>query len=387
MKKYFLLFFVVFTLIQCKTTIQVANIKDTRIPSNNSLIYALPKSIVEVKVYAKKQVFIPGPFANYAKELLGITNTGKTKTTKWQITNINIDSYSVPDSNRVFVINSSADKALNLQLTNNGIISGINSNYNNILDNQEIEYTYIPEYKDIDYQFINPSYKKNFFEKSDTTYKVVKKDSIFIKIPVVKTSSDIKSQEDIAIDLAIQITRLKKRKFKLQAGIFEKSYNGEGIEIMFKEIKELEEKYLEFFIGKTVESKEMIYTFKYEPIKAKSQTDILCYLSEDKGVSVDRKLNSVPLYIEYETSELNSVIKTYQDSLTKLENKESGLIYIIPETTEFNILKNNQIIASKSLLIPQFGSLNMLPAVLLKNRNSIIEFFPKFGSIKRIETL
>ena len=48
---------------------------------------------------------------------------------------------------------------------------------------------------------------------------------------------------------------------------------------------------------------------------------------------------------------------------------------------------NNQIVASKMLIVPQFGETNILPVEILKNKNIVIEFFPEYGSLKRIGEL
>jgi len=88
------------------------------------VVYALPRTALRVYVKATKETFVPGPYAGYADQLLGIKNAKTTAETKWTITEVRITSFVEPDPEQVH--KAVGDAALKITLTSDGRIAGIN---------------------------------------------------------------------------------------------------------------------------------------------------------------------------------------------------------------------------------------------------------------------
>ena len=62
-----------------------------------SLIYTLPKTTLNVQVDYKRDLFIPGPYADYAGKMLGITGVRKDRDESYAISAVHIDRKTEPD--------------------------------------------------------------------------------------------------------------------------------------------------------------------------------------------------------------------------------------------------------------------------------------------------
>ena len=66
------------------------------------VVYSLPQTGVRVKVFATRTDFIPGPYARFADQLLGITDAGTEAGSEWVITDVSFETFSEPDPMQVF---------------------------------------------------------------------------------------------------------------------------------------------------------------------------------------------------------------------------------------------------------------------------------------------
>ena len=88
------------------------------------IIYSLPRTGIRVYVKAMKEDFVPGPYAGYAEQLLGLKDVKIRPETKWTVTEIRIDAFAEPDPEQVY--KAMGDAAFKINLTADGRIAGIN---------------------------------------------------------------------------------------------------------------------------------------------------------------------------------------------------------------------------------------------------------------------
>ncbi|MDE5813606.1 MAG: DUF4831 family protein, partial [Muribaculaceae bacterium] len=61
------------------------------------LVYSLPTTALEIEVTASHQVGKKGPYYLYAKKLIGTEKAVSEDYEKWQITDVKVRPYGVPD--------------------------------------------------------------------------------------------------------------------------------------------------------------------------------------------------------------------------------------------------------------------------------------------------
>lgn len=372
------------------SSFSVVNIKSDTSFSQNALIYALPRTVIKVNVEISKITSYRGPYCQYAKKYLGIDDgVIFSDNESYDISNIDIGSYSEPDTNCFFMVKSQNNDVANfLNLSQNGLILSINKD---IDVKSEKQNTNFYDYNDDnDFFFINQSVKKNLKEINQKAYKTIKKDSSSIKIPFTKKHIVVKSTELKAEEAANFIIKIRKRKFKLMSGMYEKFPDGKAVSLMIKQMDKLEKDYLSLFIGKTIETKEE-YTFNYIPDESlTTNQNILFYFSSGNGVLINKNLinrsivnkqiSGYPIIIDVKNLNITNKLK---DKSYEMEFPKNSFFYRIPDYATVRIINGNKVIASKKMLIAQFGKLGSLPSDLIKNKYHI-EFYKDYGSIKSV---
>ncbi len=300
---------------------------------------------------------------------------------------VEFDDYSFVDPSAGFIIlKNNSD----IQFDKRGVIATFNGSKSRkrlYIENNEMNIENTPEYFDAKEVFYTDySVKRNFTGITDTTYKVIELDSVFQKIPVYNTVITSKDFEQKAEEAANYIIKIRKRRFKLQSAQFESEKPPKNVDVLIKELDELEQQYLELFIGKEIA---VTNTFNavYKPQKGKSDDKVvLFYVSDELGISSEETNDSEPVYlIAHDCGNMKQLESFYnrQIDLTEKEKKK-GLYYRIPGHGAFSVEFDGHQYAKQGFIIPQYGYLNHLPAKMFKNKDLKILFDVENGSIERI---
>lgn len=369
------------------TTIKVVNINEAEKYYENAIIYSLPETVLKVDIELKKTSYIKGPFSEYAEKYLNITNVITENSTSWNIVNIDINSYAEPDYNNYYALESNNKALMNgLSLNEKGVIASINKHNTKKRKLVQNDVVLNLDAQNEDIIFTDLSIKKNLNEAQDTVYKRVWKDSSFVRVPVIRKQMEKKSINEKAEEAANFILKLRKRKFKLIAGMSDqKISSGKAMNIMIGELNELEEEYLSLFIGKKYEET-FTKTYTYTPNKNKDMNvSILFNFSEKNGIVSKEDKESQQVLLKVINDGKTKVIDSYFAKKEVVETKEvDGLVYRIPDLASVQVLKGEEIIARKKVQIAQFGVLNILPKSILKSKSISIQFNPNLGNIECI---
>ena len=116
------------TLWSCSGTkdfVKVENIKDISQVKHNPVIYALPKTVVSVKVTAVNEISVKGPYSQYAQKYIGTDDIINSNSSTWTIGNIEISSFAVKDTSRIFAVEASYPCSMNF--SENGFLESVNA--------------------------------------------------------------------------------------------------------------------------------------------------------------------------------------------------------------------------------------------------------------------
>ncbi len=382
------------TLWSCSGTkdfVKVENIKDISQVKHNPVIYALPKTVVSVKVTAVNEISVKGPYSQYAQKYIGTDDIINSNSSTWTIGNVEISSFAVKDTSRIFAVEASYPCSMNF--SENGFLESVNakSDYKESHDMvSEKVYSSDPDYsgKSRMFQDININRYETVF---DTVLHVIDADSIFTAVPTQRKQVIRKSLDEQAQELANQIFVLRDDRNALLVGESDgKSLpEGEALKFMIEQLNKLEESYMSMFIGKKIRV-EKTYIFNFEPENTEHSQHILFKFSPQYGIQSRNSLKGNPIVIDITDLAENSLEDSYNERQLTLRRKakaaeeENGFAYLSGANGNVKIMQNDNVISEKVMNISQMGLIRYLPQSLMKDKNFKMVLYPEKGTIKSL---
>ena len=97
-KKVFLTAFLIFSIAATQAQINVSKVGTSVIPAeSNGLFYSLPQTVIQVDVVVNKIQKVKGPFAEFADQMLGLSQVTTVNSTEYELKDIRLTSYNEPD--------------------------------------------------------------------------------------------------------------------------------------------------------------------------------------------------------------------------------------------------------------------------------------------------
>jgi len=318
--------------------------------NNSTLIYALPKTGLKITIDYRKEVFIPGPYADYALRQLGIEGVGKVRSESWYIDGARMESTTEPDLSRLFSLAGIEGvpgyKIIDWAEQNNLIVRGdyrISTGIGTLSgqDGQE------------GLLFTDVTMEPNMEKKQQTIYKTLITDTSFVRVPVTTEQMERKTIERKAEEAARLILEIRSDRYYLSAGLVDPLPADFDLETAIAGLDRLEEEYLSLFIGKSYTeqlSKEyyLIPAGSLEPERYSLEL-----FSRALGVGVPGG-DPVELVITPagDARSLRNLLP--QEPEAALYNR---FYYRIPETCDVSLSYNAQELARKRISVFQSGAL------------------------------
>jgi len=354
--------------------------------------YALPRTTLHVKVVAEKLVTKPGPFAAYAERYLGIAKVPTRETNEWSISSVCISSSGEKDPGQIYRISSEgASRADRIQLDSEGVLLGVNLSPETVL-RPGLKDIYISQAGDL----VIPGYsdltlRKNTEPMLDTSYQMVRTDTSFIRLPILKEQISTKTLMNQAEEAANVIMTLRERKYHLMNGEFviEEGLiplpDGPGLTIMFEEMTKLENDYVSLFIGRTMtETKTFDYSFTPGNQNTKEVSDLFSF-SSFSGVLPAGNSNGDPVKLTVNPiTEFAGQADNVNSDYSGEDTAGKGLAYRLPGKANVTVSRDSEELVKKTLLIAQYGVVKFLPQLLLAQPDIMIRMHPELGSIEGI---
>ncbi|NOX85474.1 MAG: DUF4831 family protein [Chlorobi bacterium] len=325
----------------------VTKVKDRNVnTASNGFFYSLPQTVFRISIVYEEVQKIRGPFADYAKEYLGTSDYISTTANEYNILNVDVFPEVEADPGQFYYISYTAEKTKDEKpapafhftpfgtlLAVDDIKEGlplpmpVNVDQTFIIGEGEQGFTYEADY-----------HRK---KKIDTVIRRITIDTVNIEQFLFKTSWVDKTPEDRADEAAKQITAIREARFNLLSGYQEVNY-GESMSYMDGKLKELENSYLELFLGKkkkTVVSKTIYYT----PSKGKVNESLL---EMPDGSMVNIRV------VPHELT----------DKLPPQPLEKPGSIYYrIPDEATVEVEYEDEVFFRKNFLINQLGIITTVP--------------------------
>ncbi len=327
--------------------------------NDGSLVYALPQSVIQVTVEFERSVEVPGPYAKYAGELLGIKDVITAEKESWRILTVKIETseeidpseYYVIESNTLFQTNALALKRAGLILDLNPVFYERDKNSFPVSGGGKPEISYTDLGSD--------SY---FISRSDTAYRLVKLDTAFIRIPYLVEKKRLLTQDQLAERAAKTLLELREGKQMIltgEANVYPQS------SAAIDEINRMEKEYLALFAGKSA-SEKRIERYTVIPSKDKTSGSYEIFrFSASAGPSPAGSQTGTPVTIDVVPAGKTKDI-VYLPGMaakeTEAVKKYDKLYYRPPEVAVVRMKFGNDVLYESRKLIYQLGETIQLPS-------------------------
>ncbi len=341
-------------LIACSSPgkIIVTNIHDLASHQPESYIYSIPRTRLALSVTAIRHHTVPGPYSEFAEELLGITGAPTLSKTEWEITYVDIKPLNEPDPEYYYSIRSDNSEFVTdklLELSSVGLV--LKPDEFNPFLNFSASYDDLPE----PVHFTDLSVKRNIEEISSNQGNNKKNVFVPVDLPVVRQKEKIKTEEQKAREAANFIIKIRKRQFKLLAGQYEVFPEGQALETSVRELNALEDEYLSLFIGKTY-SDTITRTYFYIPQSGQEiERNVFCRFSDETGFYEATSASGRPLVLELKNMDFTDGLKHLQLPHAG-PSYENMILFRVPDNASVKIFYGSTTILEAEMKIWQYGS-------------------------------
>jgi hypothetical protein len=324
---------------------------------DGSLIYALPRTVFTIKVEAERTLIIPGPYADYAEDYLGIKDVPKAREEHWSLKSLSISSNEEVDPSEYYVIHTSGMFRSNvLALKKEGMILDLNPDINY----QELNNT---GNKGINLNGLNPVDlgSDEYFEvQTDTAFRRSKIDTTFIRIPYIVEKKKKLTQDQLAERVAKRIMELRDGKVMIltgEANVFPQD------DAPINEINRLEKEYTGLFTGKCITDIN-IFTYQFIPVKESSGKSLAIFrFSEETGPEDSGSASGIPVLAEVVPEQKTKDIVIIEGGTQKSNNASyDKLFYRMPDVANIKIIMKGKTLYSARKLVYQLGEIIQLPS-------------------------
>lgn len=334
----------------------VTPFSDTVMLRGGTAVYALPRTVFTFNVEMERTIELPGPYASYAEELLGLKDVILSEGEYWYLEGISVSSHEEADPSEYYVIESSDIFHSNvLALKKEGLILDLNpaQAYPHIsnLENGEITPEMLRSYDLGSDQY--------YGVLRDTAYRRVNLDTAFVRIPYVVESRRKLTTSQLAERTAKRLMEIRDGKILIltgEANVFPQD------DAAINELNRLEKEYTELFAGKTITEKRT-FTFQLIPSKEMSDNQLTLFrYSEVTGIQTSDSGNgkevTVTLTPEKKTKAISYISSRPADPFNPPADR---LFYRVPDVVNLSVKIDDEVIYTTRKMIYQFGEIIQLP--------------------------
>lgn len=345
---------------ETKGSYKVVPVSNVGNPSTKGIVYALPRTELEINIMAEKTELIRGPFYQYSERYLGLKDVITENETQWDMVEVTVKPMGVPDADKQFVIQYSGNVAAPYIVNSkNGCIEAVNYFEGGL--KEEIS-------------------KEVSLESTSKTFDFVP----YTEEMLVANSTAKKAEE-----AAAYIARIRENRTLLLSG--EASHapaDGKALKLALKNLDKLEKQYLELFKGKVLHTLVEKH-LHYDP-KQEVNRELLFRFSKFNGIVAKDDFSGEPVFLNISKADSVTINgEPLQPEVDKKGNEtapvpDAGLYYNIPGKAVVSLSYANKNIYTERLSVAQFGKVFSLPTSILQEPDQAVIFESETGAIKAI---
>lgn len=323
------------------------------------LVYSLPTTALEIEVTASHTVGKKGPFYPYAQKSVGATKGVAEDYEKWEITDVKVRPYGVPDSETQYIMQLRPGALASITVDANGMLLAINKE----VASPATETTQQPA-----------AAEKTKWPSGNEYLQFVDEDFV--------ASKSAAKQAQL---LAESLMEVRESKLALTRGTADAMpADGKQMELMLASLGEQEAALNAAFTG-TVTTEQVTRKFTYVP--ESEGKHILFRMSDFAGFVDADDLSGDPVYLQLQA--VNQAVMPVDAKGEPKKLPKNAVIYNIPGSAQVNISTLSKKLYEKEIQMSQFGmTFGLDPALFTdKKEPSYAVFDPVTGALLEIRSM
>ncbi len=337
---------------------------DSDMPITGGLLYALPRTQVQVTLMVSHYDYSQAPYHEYADQYFaGHPTAEEAGRTPYQLQCVQISAVASPDKKQVFYIEPGKNS---LYVDSRGILLAVNS---------------IPQYDTLAARFsVGPTLQ--FYPESGISATPIVQNNSYQHIDTFYVRTDAPGHPTLGVSKAdrmalkeqaeatsAKLLDIEEKQQQLLYGEYEGSYSTESVQFLYSRLDEMKKPYLQLFLGQEKSDSIVCYI---EPNEEKemidSQTVVLAYFSPTQGLLHNDTLlpsDAHPIYCTITCDNvLRRITRASANKIKKHTNRRDlrhCLRYRMPQEALVTITCEGMAPISQRLPIMQFGATTFLP--------------------------
>lgn len=327
------------------------------------LVYALPRTVVDITLEATCTVAKPGEFYNYAERYLGAAEARKavaSPSTSWKLTSVTMNSRGeIPSGAETWLMQFKGGSPVFVELDANGVPLAISTDAP-----APAPAPVLPVAKPL-----SPSPLDNEAARYAVTEDMLQ-------------SSSLAKRAQLAAD---QIMQLRQSRQDYLTGQAETMPDGQALELILANINAQEEALTAMFIG-TVQTRTAVTTVTYVPGGASETDRVIARLNPARGFVAADDLSGAPVYLSYDVTDRGRMPKNDKGEEKKFP--KGGVAYCIPGAASIAVKYGRNSFPARSFSIAQLGIVYGLDPAFFSNKKEpgYATFDPTTGALVEIGT-
>ena len=295
-----------------------------------TISYSLPQTVIVVELSTQKEEWHAGPYAAYAKELLGIESVPKDSTA-YSISSVRIKSRTEADQSARYSLElTSGAEPVYLSMTGHGLLAGSSGSVSNAKpQKQTIAQTQAP--------------------------------ALGSRIWV---SGDVKAEAKAA---AKRIAELREARYNILTGNTDATYSGDALRAAVEELRRMEDELLLCFTGTyttSTESRVFEVLPKTDETNQATVYEAFC-LSQKDGIVPAGSIEGIPYYLEIDTEAVARIeprqVEEEEPAKKSKKKKEEPagptqyIIYRIPAICQVRLTDGDKTLTELRIPVYQLG--------------------------------
>ena len=341
-----------------KSVIETVPVNTSSSELQTGYVYALPQTTFKVTVDVVKTRFFRGPYYRFADKYLSIRDAPDRNSTSWRIDRINLKSVEEADPDQMYLVrqvSGEQDLSSLLKMSQQGLIYDFN--VGRYLETKR--FFAVPGDQNEGLLYTDLTERPNIEMSIDTSYKSIKMDSTFIKVPVTSQQLIVKTIDEKAQEAAKVILKMRRKRVNVLTGKGEIPVSDAGIH----KLDELEEEYLALFIGKNIEERKRITLYVTPTAGEVFEHEELFEFSSNSGILTQHLDNSAVVSLTIKRQREVEGLNNY--GLGKqLPMQTNALYYRVPDRAEVQINIGDEILLMERVSVYQYGAILSMPVSL-----------------------
>lgn len=332
--------------------------------TDGCLVYALPLTVFELDIVAEKRTEVPGPYAEYASELIGLDRVITVQSEKWRLADVRLNASEELDPSQFYIIQGTTLMQTNmLSLRKSGLVLDINPEaYSRVMHAGQ---TGGADHSGV--LFPDRGAYEYVATKTDTAYRLVRVDTAFIRVPYLVQKKKGMSVAEEAREAADRLLELREGRHMILTGetnVFPQ--DGAALD----EINRLEREYMALFAGKSLTETRHYRIWVTPDLQMAGSKTTVFRFSEETGVNTSADGPGEPVTMEIipsgKADALNMVVNPV--SPKKHADVIDRLYYRVPDVAEISVTMGEERLLTARRIIYQFGKTVALPGNFIIGR-------------------